>query len=175
MTSNEQWNGKYGNNLHFLFPALTFLIHLITSLSPTNTCNTEQITEGLLTGTHACTLYNYICSEKKDPLYFFPIPVVLMFQCSRFLTEIFLYYALIKAFKWLISPILCDYPTLWNRKTNLWLNNAGVMPYLSNGKTFNFKQTYLTKCAKSPSIYSSYSKCPPAASMQACRRACHCL
>ena len=33
--------------------------------------------------------------------------------------------------------MLCDYPTLWNRTTKLWLNNAGVMPHhLSNGKTF---------------------------------------
>ena len=78
-----------------------------------------------------------------------------------------------KAFKWLTSPMLCDYPTLWNRTTKLWLNNAGVMPHLSNGK--KFKQMYLAKCAKSPSIYSLYSKCPPAASTRACRRACHCL
>ena len=32
--------------------------------------------------------------------------------------------------------MLCDYPTLWNRTTKLWLNNTGVMPRLSNGKTF---------------------------------------
>ena len=118
--------------------------------------------------------YTTPCSE-KGPLIFFPISGVLMFQCSRFLTEINLsgLCSNKKAFKWLTSPMLCDYPTLWNRTTKLWLNNAGVMPHLSNGK--KFKQMYLSKCAKSPSIYSLYSKCPPAASTRACRRACHCL
>jgi len=37
--------------------------------------------------------------------------------------RIFLDYAFNKkAFKWLTSPMLRDYPTLWNRTTKLWLN-----------------------------------------------------
>jgi len=51
------------------------------------------------------------------------------------------------AFKWLTTPVLCEYTTLWNRTSKLWLNNSTVQPYLVRGHNV---QTYVShNCANS--------------------------
>ena len=62
----------------------------------------------------------YTVFRKRDPPILFSICWVFFFQSLQFLTEIFLSYA----FKWLTAPMLCEYTTLWNRKTKLWLNKC---------------------------------------------------